>query len=477
MQLVENAHMLCKVRDFVVRESLRTSPRRAGKPLPATPLAMLLCLAAMVAAALVLPASLSADELELTNGKRYYGKLVEKTDLYVTFRVIMGDATAELRFPANRVRHVKIGVDAPPDQPPAITLPPEQERPLARLRPAGEPSGLTWSSSNTKTRDEVKALVESAGSRPPDWWDSATLNFPKTLDLTWGKSGDARQWSTNFAVYLMVKAYPAPDLWKPTVKLLDQARTVNKLDKDKLAKTHLELGKAYHYLLADWARGAYWHGQVAGDDVDKLLGLAECYWKLGNKDMAAEILARFLAEPTTTGRLIKLWSDMGETEIALEVAEAMAQAGMPDAAYLAAGNACRRAGDFDQALSFYAKAAAAKTGTRDRAKNQLRARANIEAVKFFRSVDMSEVPDGTHTGRASGYRGPVEVKVTVKAGQIESAQVVRHKEPVALSAPEQLPAQIAEAQGPTGVNAVTGATATSDAIINATAKALAGAAK
>jgi uncharacterized protein with FMN-binding domain len=71
------------------------------------------------------------------------------------------------------------------------------------------------------------------------------------------------------------------------------------------------------------------------------------------------------------------------------------------------------------------------------------------------------------------YAGSLHVEVTVKAGRIESIRVTRHEEKQFYSALTDTPAQIIRQQSVKGVDAVTGATMTSEAIINATAKALA----
>ena len=49
--------------------------------------------------------------------------------------------------------------------------------------------------------------------------------------------------------------------------------------------------------------------------------LAECYWRLGNKQMALDLLNR----RTIYLSSIKLLADMGETQRALQLAEAAAE--------------------------------------------------------------------------------------------------------------------------------------------------------
>ncbi len=87
------------------------------------------------------------------------------------------------------------------------------------------------------------------------------------------------------------------------------------------------------------------------------------------------------------------------------------------------------------------------------------------------------MPDGTHTSFSTGYNGRLDVAVQVADGKIESVKVTKHKEKQFYSALTDTEASILRLQSVRGVDGTSGATITSQAIINATAKALAGAAK
>jgi uncharacterized protein with FMN-binding domain len=71
----------------------------------------------------------------------------------------------------------------------------------------------------------------------------------------------------------------------------------------------------------------------------------------------------------------------------------------------------------------------------------------------------------------------VQVSVKVKSKRIESVKVTQHKEKQYYSSMRDVPEQIIAKQGVKGVDATSRATITGNAIINATAKALAEAAK
>ena len=83
--------------------------------------------------------------------------------------------------------------------------------------------------------------------------------------------------------------------------------------------------------------------------------------------------------------------------------------------------------------------------------------------------------NGVYEGSANGMGGALKVAVTVENGKISGVEVLEHKETAGISDPaiEQIPQAIVEAQS-TDVEAVTGATVTSEAIKEAVAAALSG---
>ena len=81
--------------------------------------------------------------------------------------------------------------------------------------------------------------------------------------------------------------------------------------------------------------------------------------------------------------------------------------------------------------------------------------------------------DGTYTGEGKGRNGTITVEVTVKAGKLDAVKVVKHTETVGISdaAVADLPKAIVAAQS-TAVDAVAGATMTSEGIRAAVAQAI-----
>ncbi len=93
-------------------------------------------------------------------------------------------------------------------------------------------------------------------------------------------------------------------------------------------------------------------------------------------------------------------------------------------------------------------------------------------------VDVSTVPDGTYEATGTGIGGDVPVTVTVENGAIVSVEIGENSETegIGSNAIEQLPDLIVEANGTEGVDTVSGATITSNAILSAVNEALASAA-
>ena len=199
--------------------------------------------------------------------------------------------------------------------------------------------------------------------------------------------------------------------------------------------------------------------------------------------MAVALLDRLERTSPSEG-LIKIWGDIGEPQRAIRLTEGFVR-GMPQDKgvhalfYVMAGDACRTNQMIPDAIRYYERALAAPATGRYQKRiqrEQQRARANMEAVKLFELCDPTRVPDGTYQASSLGYAGQVEVAVTVQGGRITAVEVTKHQEKQFYSALTDTSAKIVRAQGVQGVDATSSATITSEAIINATAKALAGAA-
>lgn len=98
--------------------------------------------------------------------------------------------------------------------------------------------------------------------------------------------------------------------------------------------------------------------------------------------------------------------------------------------------------------------------------------AAISAV-FGCASTAPSMTDGTYTGVGQGRNGELTVEVKVDAGKLSAVRVVKHVETVGISdaAVKQMPARIVDAQS-LKVDAVSGATLTSEGIRTAVADAI-----
>ena len=89
-------------------------------------------------------------------------------------------------------------------------------------------------------------------------------------------------------------------------------------------------------------------------------------------------------------------------------------------------------------------------------------------------IVISGIPDGVYTGFARGYIGNIHVRVTVASGAITGIEITEHSETEAFMtmASGGVISQIMQAQSVHGIDAVTGATALSEGIVNAVTNAL-----
>ena len=427
-------------------------------------IAYILCLTILLA-----QARLRADEVELLTGEKLQGTVVSETPDALVF----SSGGAELKLPIKQVKAVTVkGQRRVLGQAAAAPAPAKAAGPTPAAPAAtGTPAKVAGS---TRTKAEVEALINSDGGSPPSWWDSAPLTIPPGVDLTWQppQKGGA---GASLGQYIWNNINENPSKWKEGVRLLHHVLTVNEKDAVKLKQTMNALATAYAELLDDWPRAAFWWRKGGGGGhagYSNQVGLARCYWKMGNKDMAAESLS---SDKNVNADLIRCWGDIGETDKALQLAEPFLKQNFMFP--MAAGDVCRTAGQNAKALDFYQKAQSALPANI----NQMfkdRLQCSIDALKSADILShLDKIPDGSYTASAIGYTGPVEVTVKMKGGKIDSCAVTQHHEKQYYSSIQEVPARIVQKQGIKGVDTTTGATITSESIINASAKAICGAVK
>jgi len=431
-----------------------------------SPVLQLLLLALLFLA----PSLAKADMVELLSGAKVEGKVtkIDKAAKEFTFERMLSGRPYSRVYSYSQIHAVTLG---------------SQRYVLNEKSGGSSTSGSSTShstsgrtgTSNRRTKAEVESLIDRLGRTPPDWFESTRLNYPQSLDLSWPQP-PPKGWNAqrNMGQYIWDIINPNPGRWREGIRLMHHLLKHHEKNPATLTRVMQSLGKMYHDFEEDYARAAFWWrraGLEGARQSPQSVKLARCYWKLGSKEMAVDLLKQL----PTWSNTIKLWADMGETSRAVQLAEAYARGGFPDIAYLYAGDACRISGRYREATEHYEKVLQVQASGRaaDRIRrNQTRARANIDGIRIFDSLDLRRVADGTYQDHCPAYAGELYVEVVVRGGRIESVKVTSHKEKQFYSAITDTPRQIVEKQGLKGLDAVSGATITSEAIINATARAL-----
>lgn len=325
-----------------------------------------------------------------------------------------------------------------------------------------------------RSQVEVQQIIADVGGSLPDWYESTELNLPASLDLSWPMKPDG-PWdaSKNVGQYIWDRVNPNESRWKAGIKLVHECMKRHEDDPALLKRDSDKLGVMYFTLLQDYPRAAYWlqKGEAKMNQASGI-HLAECYWRLGSRDMALEAMRGSFLHWSA----IKLLGDMGEIEDALRVTDVYAKTQAANEAFLNAGDALRGAGRLDEAVEYYQKVVDDDTQARNedyKMRFQARAAGAIEAIRLFDRADVSKIADGTYRDRSTGYNGELQVEVRVAKQRIESVRVTQHKEKQFYAALTDTTQQILDSQGVQDIDGTSGATITSQAIVHATAKALA----
>jgi uncharacterized protein with FMN-binding domain len=325
---------------------------------------------------------------------------------------------------------------------------------------------------------EINRLIDQVGSSLPDWFESTELDHPPGLDLSWPIKVEG-PWNNrkNVGQYIWDVVNPNPGRWKSGIKLVHHCMSLHQGKSELVDRDMKTLGRMYFDLLQDYPRAAYWFQRA---DVEKGTGaavkLAECYWRLGNAQLATRYLISRTYQAGAAASAIKLYANMGRFDEALKMTQRFAGSPAAYEGFIAAGDAMRQAGRFDEAIRFYERVLGSNAFRNKDYEDRFKTRAqeSIDAIEMFEKVDVRSLSDGTYEGGSTGYNGQLQVEVTVDSGKIVSVQVVDHNEKQFYSALTDTENAILRLQTVRGVDGTSGATITSRAIVNATAKALAG---
>ncbi|HUT13784.1 MAG TPA: SHD1 domain-containing protein [Thermoguttaceae bacterium] len=417
--------------------------------------------------------------IEFLTGSKAEGRILSKDEQYVSFNATIGGRTFLRKYPIDRIHAVTIDGNR------VVLNEKTAESSSPPVRPGtgtDSNSGTTAAAGNRLSPAAIESLIGQVGSTEPDWLDSVPLNYPPTLDLSWPqpppKGWDAQR---NVGQYVWDIINRNPNKWQEGVRFMYFMLDRHKDNPTLRRRVMNEMGRMYFNLLTDYPRAAYWFRQAGVDRDNTYFGsgihLAECYWRMGSKETATELLNK-LSRISIHFSMLKLLGDMGEADTALKVLDQNTTGQFADVALLCAGDVCRVAGRHEQSIEYYQRLLALPaTGQADKRilRNQQLARASIEAVKLFELVDLRRVPDGTYQASSLGYEDQVHVEVVVQGGRIMEVRVTHHQEKQYYSALIDTPRKIVEKQSVKGIDGTTGATITAKAVVAATAKALAGA--
>ncbi|TWU35970.1 FMN-binding protein [Novipirellula artificiosorum] len=400
-------------------------------------------------------ASATEDWVEMLSGVKAKGKVtsIRQAEKEFDFEVTLGNQTRVNTFAFSQVH--------------AVTIDGKRHVLTEKHAVRGETRVI-------RSESELLALIDSAGRTPPDWFASTPLDYPNTLDVSWPMRPPNRQWNNqaNVGQYLWDIIYPNPSRWRSGTRLVHHEMTLHKHSPELLARDMQTLGRMYFQLFQDYPRAAFWLRQLHPLPNNNLkIELAECYWRLGCESMAMELLA---ASPLPV-QAIKLLGDMGQTDRAIQLGKSALSTSQAHAACMLAGDACRQAGRYPDAIQFYEQVLSLPHFRNPAVTDRFHSRAkdSIEAIRLVDQADVRNVADGTYRDSSIGYTGPVDVEVVVSDHRIDDIRVTRHTEKQFYAALTDTPKQILAKQSVQGIDGTTGATITSQAIVNATAKALA----
>ncbi|MDA0337158.1 MAG: FMN-binding protein [bacterium] len=325
----------------------------------------------------------------------------------------------------------------------------------------------------TRTREEVVALIEAAGTTRPQWWDSVPLEYPETLDLSFAQPPQGEPWDSrrNVGQYMWSIINENAGRFEQGTKFMHYVMKLNEDDPWVVRRCMEQLAHCYHDLLQDWARAAYWRRKLGVRDVT----LANCYWQLGNKEMAVEIMAGIGYDPSRYGGAIKQWADMGELEQARKLAVVSMGSRDWGAAQRALADAYRKFGRYEEAIDYYEQVLAVVSQSEDNLilkHNQDHARLALENIRLYETFDLGKVQDGSFAASVPAYNGDLALRVTVGAHAILAVEITEHHEKQFYSSLTDMPERILAAQDFRGIDATTGATVTAEAIKSAVARAL-----
>ncbi len=324
---------------------------------------------------------------------------------------------------------------------------------------AGAPTDLAGLIEEAVWRGEVKR----EGSSLPPWWSSVDARMSSEVDPSPAARLDFVE-----AAYAE-KGRPREAVRLDAMVLDEIGDGIGKPRSPEAIRTWLrgayEIAHLYEGVLQDPARALAWYLRCAGtaladpsearqNAMAAGFGAARAVEELGDRSAALalyRLLARdLLLAPDPYGDLIlpEVFLRIGDAE------RAAGDTGAASAAYRATESAAGRL-PATASSSFRAPGSAARAALR---------------LLAARGLDFGRVADGTYTGQAFGYNAPVGVRMTFRGGKCTALHVTDLGDKRPLDAYRLVPERILGRQG-LEVDAVTGATVTSRAVVSAATEA------
>jgi len=327
----------------------------------------------------------------------------------------------------------------------------------------------------SRTREEVLEIINDEGQSDPQWLSTTALNYPKSLDLDWPlKPPPPWNESKNVGQFIWGRVNPNVSRWKSGIKLVLECMDRHTGNRALLQRDMEKLGTMYFTLLQDYPRAAHWFRKSGSKSAIAKVHLAECYWRLGNREMALQTIRQSPVHFHT----IKLLGDMGEIDWALRLTGQLSEYAFHES-HLNAGDALRGAGRLEEAIQHYQMVLDETQARNEQYRRRYHGRAqdSIDAIRLSDKADVNKVADGTYEATSIGYNGELKVAVSIRQAKITDVKVIEHKEKQFYAALTDTPRQILDTQGVQEIDGTSGATITSQAIVNATARAMAKGAK
>ena len=398
-----------------------------------------------------------ADEIQFKNGAKLSGKVwqVNKAAATVTIDITIAGRSLSRTYAFKDIRSLT-----------------QDGKAVDLGKPVAASDAAT---AGDRSKSAIEQLIRTEGASDPPWLAATKLNYPSTMDLNWPMPAP-KPWNNrkNIGQFLWDVINPNQGRWREGVRFMMFLIERHKNNPTVRNRAIKALASIYFRLFQDYPRAAYWWRQVRLESHEPgNISLAECYFRMGNKEMALQALAGKSARTGT----VKLLGAMGKTDNAIRLADAITRsASQPHETFLVAGDALALAGRYQEAIRYYNKTLTDRRKIRNQQyekRHKNRARESIAAIQLFQLMDVSKLRDGTYRDSATGYNGPLQVEVQVGGGRITGLRIVSHKEKQYYSALRDTPAQIIAKQSVKDIDATSRATITAQAIVNAAAKALA----